>query len=77
MQTIEIKILRTRTVTIDESAVVSVEVPDSVVDDDDALYEWVENRLKTNEEFSKEVDKEMEADSEDTDIELHEVNNLT
>lgn len=67
---IQIEVLRTRTVTIDESATVEVEVPNHLTDPtDQAQYihgELSDNRMKLD-------DSVFEASSENTDNEYHEV----
>ena len=70
MPVVEIEILRTRTVTIEESGTLEVEVPQDVIDNGD-LHEWVENNVS-----GRDIDRVMEISDEDENIEIDEVNLL-
>lgn len=72
----EIEIMRTRTVTVEENCTVTVNVPKGVLDDADELYAWVENKIGSDPEFAALVTKEMAAESEDEEVEIHEVNHI-
>lgn len=69
---VEVEILRTRTVTIDESAVVEIEVPDSVPEEDQedwALEQISEGHLAV-------ADSEFEASDETENSEYQEINKV-
>ncbi|MER6605665.1 hypothetical protein ABT282_07065 [Streptomyces sp. NPDC000927] len=72
MPKVEVEIMRTRRVTIDESAVVELDVPQKVIDDDSVL-EWVEEKFEQgnhgkNAAFLKVVNDAMDHNSEDEEI---------
>lgn len=69
---VEIEIMRTRTVTIDEHCVVELDVPKSVLreyedGDSSALIEWLES--KASAETHLLINREMEMSDEDEVIE--------
>lgn len=70
MPVVEIEILRTRTVTIEESGTLEVRVPQDVIDNGD-LHEWVEENV-----HKKDIERVMEMSDENEDIEIDEVNLL-
>ena len=72
MMLVEVEILRTRTVEIEESAVVEVEIPDGVPEEERG--DWV---LEQVSEGNLEIaDSEFEASDESESSDYHEVNVL-
>lgn len=69
---VEVEILRTRTVTIDESAVVEIEVPDNVPEEDQE--EWILEQI--SEGHLVVADSEFEVSDEGEDAEYQEVNKV-
>ena len=73
----EIEIRRTVTITREESVTVTVDVPQSIIDDEDddcALDDWVEGELKNpNSNVSAAVRGNWDHTDEDEGIEIEEV----
>lgn len=75
MPKVKVEVLRTRTVTIEESGVVELNVPKRVIDGDDIndLTSWIEERSDESTDFAKLIDEAMEASDEQETIEYSEV----
>jgi hypothetical protein len=69
---VEVEILRTRTVTIDESAVVEIDVPDSVPEEDQE--DWILEQI--SEGHLTVADSEFEVSDETEDSEYQEINKV-
>lgn len=70
MPKVEVEILRTRTVTIEESAVVELNVPAYVIKDEEVM-DWIEN-LDSSSSEAKAIDAAMVTNDEDESIEYDE-----
>lgn len=79
MPKIELEILRRVETTRDESVVVEVNVPKSVVDDLDDLHDWVKTQLDSGiSPLTHAVRAEgWTTNDEDETVEIDEVNNLS
>lgn len=74
----QIEILRTVTITRDESVEVEVNVPQDVLDDPDGLCDWTEQQLKreSSELFKAVHDTGWDVADEDESEEIQEVNDF-
>lgn len=67
MPKVEVEILRTRTTTIEESAVVELNIPQTVIDDE--VLSWVEEKYtKGAPAFVKLIDDAMEISDEQEEV---------
>ena len=75
MPKIEIEVLFKRIVTEEGSSFITVDVPEDIAADEDALFTWVEeNSTSFDSEIRKAILKEPDIDSEDEEFEVNEVN---
>lgn len=74
MPKVEVEILRTRTVTIEESGVVELNVPAYVIRDEEVVG-WIDGLDASSKEV-KAIDAAMEASDEDEAVEYTEANVL-
>jgi len=75
MPKIEIEVLFKRIVTEEGSSFITVDVPEDIAADEDALFTWVEeNATSFDSEIRKAILKEPDIDSEDEEFEVNEVN---
>lgn len=67
MPKVEVEFCRTRHVTISETGMIEIHVPQHVLDADD-INSWLEKKYQDNSEFARKVDAAAEASDESEKI---------